>query len=300
MWAIDGIANFLPYAGFPLLILVPVALFRRRPNLTKFTAVPLLVWVAALVTPNAFLATARDTPTTGPELRVVTANVLMSNTQLAALADDVLAEAPDVIVFEELQQDLPQVSRALATAYPFRISTQDPWVTLASRFPLEDARRLETRSDDRGRDLLTASLNIDGQRVTVIAVHLMPPLNAAAFETNRAQREVLDAETARASGPLMVIGDFNATTFSPSFAGFLINSGLRIAASDRTLEPTFFAYGLLGIRIDHILARNLDIHDERVFALTGSDHRGVSVEVSVSGDRRVSPHTGRGTVNVGG
>lgn len=281
MWAIDGLANFLPYAGLPLLVLAPAPFLMRRRWLAALVVVPVMVWLVILLTPIFFVTlTGHASPGT-PRLRVVTANVLMSNEQLSTLASDVLAQAPDVIVFEELQHDVAEVSRALAEAYPYRISTEIPWVTVASRFPLEDARRLAIAADDRGRDLLTATIEVDGQRLTLIAVHFMPPLDGEAFEVNRQQREALEVAVAGVDGPLIVLGDFNATTLSPTFARLLFGTGLRIASASRLMTPTYFAYGRLGVRIDHVLVRNVDVVHDEVFTLTGSDHRGVSVEVGL-------------------
>jgi len=284
VWAIDGLANFLPYAGFPLLLFVPASILMRRRLLVAVAVVPFIAWLFVLATPQFFLTLAEDAPAGAPTLRVVTANVLMSNQNLDTLATEVLAEAPDVVVFQELTQDIDDFSPALAAAYPYRISTDTPWVTLASRFPLEGARVLAIEADDRGRDLLTAAVEVDGQRVTVIAVHLMPPLNGEAYRINAQQRALLEAESDRVQGPLVVLGDFNATTLSPTFAQLLIGTDLRIAAESRSIEPTYFAYGRLGVRIDHVLVRSLGIAGERVFSLTGSDHRGVAVELSLPPD----------------
>lgn len=281
MWAIDGLANFLPYAGLPLLLVTPATFFVRRRVLAMLAIAPVAVWAFILLTPVFFVTLAGDLAPGTPTLRIVTANVLMSNEQLPSLASDVLAQAPDVIVFEELRHDLAEVSPALAEAYPYCLSTETPWVTVASRFPLEDARRLAIADNDRARDLLTATIEADGQRLTLIAVHFMPPLDAQAFEVNRQQRALLETTAAGVDGPLVVLGDFNATTLSPTFARLLLGTHLRIASTKRMMSPTYYAYGRLGVRIDHVLIRRLGVVRDSVFTLTGSDHRGVSVEVSL-------------------
>ncbi|MBM4414782.1 MAG: hypothetical protein FJ035_00600 [Chloroflexi bacterium] len=281
MWAVDGLANFLPYAGLPLLLAGPVTLLLRRRAATLLAIALLAGGVAIIAAPGAFLALAHPAPAGTPQLRVVTANVLMSNDRLAALAEDVLAQDPDVIVFEELQHDLAQVSPRLASAYPFRFSTALPWLTVASRLPLADTRVIPVATNDRGRDLLAATVDVGGERVSLLAVHLMPPLNADAFRITTAQHSALQAAVERAEGPLLVVGDLNATAFSPTFAGMLRGTGLRIAAGSRWPEPTYFAYGRLGVRIDHVLVRELGVAAERVFDLAGSDHRGLSVDVTL-------------------
>jgi endonuclease/exonuclease/phosphatase (EEP) superfamily protein YafD len=283
MWAVDGLANFLPYAGLPLLLAGPVTLLARRRAATLAAMLLVAAGVAIIAAPGAFLALAHEPEPDAPRLRVVTANVLMNNERLSSLADDVLAQEPDVIVFEELQHDLAEVSPRLAAAYPHRLSTDIPWLTVASRLPLADARQIALAGSDRGRDLLAATIEVAGQRVALVAVHIMPPLNGDAFRLTREQHEALEAEARRAAGPLLVVGDLNATALSPTFAGLLRSTGLRIATGSRWPRPTYFAYGRFGVRIDHVLVRDLAVASERVFALDGSDHRGLSVDVALRG-----------------
>lgn len=282
MWAIDGLANFIPYAGLPLLAVIPVTFLVRRRMIALLLAVPVVIWLGVVVvTPSLFISSKSDVAEDTPRLRVVTANVLMSNDRLPSLAEDVLAQQPDVVVFEELRHDLAEVSPELAAMYPHRISTDIPWVTLASRWPLRDAHVLPIAADDRGRDLLTATVEMSGQTLTLLAMHFMPPLDSDAFEVNRQQRAVLERAVAGIDGPLAVVGDFNATTLSPTFARLLLGTGLRIASTNHFLTPTYQAYGRFGIRIDHVLVRGLDLVGDGVFDLSGSDHRGLAVELGL-------------------
>ncbi len=284
MWALDGVANFVPYVAVPLLVLMPAALVLRRHVLSLLAGGALLVVLVLTTAPTLlFLELPGDAPPDASQLRVVTANVLMSNERLEDLASDVLAQQPDVIVFQELRHDLSGVAPALAAAYPYRLSTEEPWVTVASRLPLEDGAHLRLPREERHRDLLTATLEVDGQRITLIAGHVMPPLDGEAFAITLEQHELLTGAAAAADGPLIVVGDLNATSLSPTFAGFLWKTGLRIAASDRWPTATFSAYGL-GLRIDHVLVRDVAVTGEAVFDLAGSDHRGVAVDIALPPD----------------
>ena len=73
-----------------------------------------------------------------------------------------------MVVFEELYHSLETFSPALAAAYPYRISTEQQWVTLASRLPLQDARRLPLAEAVPGREPLTAAVEVNGQTVRSI------------------------------------------------------------------------------------------------------------------------------------
>jgi len=188
-----------------------------------------------------------------------------------------------VVVFEELREDFPTALPELAARYPYHISTTEPWVTLASRLPLEGARRIDLPLiDDPGRLPLTATVTVGGRPVTLFAIHVMPPLNSAANALHTAQYHLLAQQVALTTpGPLLVLGDFNATPLSPPFAGFLRSSGLRLSnMGDQT--PTHFPRSWLGLRIDHVLERGFEVCGEQVVTLTGSDHRGVAVDLRLS------------------
>ncbi|MBM3140716.1 MAG: hypothetical protein FJZ92_11080 [Chloroflexi bacterium] len=92
---------------------------------------------------------------------------------------------------------------------------------------------------------------------------------------------LLASEARAVAGPLLVVGDLNASTLSPSFARLLWRTGLRVATATRWPDATYHAYGRLAVRLDHVLVRGVGVAGEQVFELAGSDHRGVAVEVAL-------------------
>ena len=277
VWIIDGLSNFSPYYGLPLgLLIVPVVLFRRW-KLVALAAVPFMVWGVVMISVNWFLVPARSCSEPSA-LRVVTANVMVGNTQRGALADAILDQSPDVVVFEELVVDLEELSPALAKAYPYRISTETPWVTLASRLPLEDMRRVPLDPAIPGREPLAAQVRIGDQLVTLLGTHEIPALSRITYREHLKQYELLEREVREASGPVMVIGDINATVYSPAFVRLLMRTDLR-SVSDGSQHPTHTPTLNLSIRIDHVLIRDLTACEEQVFELPGSDHDGLVVGV---------------------
>jgi vancomycin resistance protein VanJ len=276
MWLVNGVFNFLPLFWIALLLPVMAAAPFRRHRVTLLSAVP-LAGVLMLMGGSRSLMTAGQACEAPPTIRVATANVLMSNDRLPDLARDILDQSPDVVVFEELRYDLESFSPDLARAYPYRISTETNWLTIASRLPLHDARRLTLTVDAPGREPLAAEVEAGGQRVTILAVHAQVPLSAQTYRLHQEQYALLAAEAKAAAGPVIALGDFNATVFSPLFARFVWSTGLRVASADQV--PTHFPRQHLGLRIDHVLVRGGAVCGELVFDLTGSDHRGVAVGV---------------------
>jgi endonuclease/exonuclease/phosphatase (EEP) superfamily protein YafD len=73
------------------------------------------------------------------------------------------------------------------------------------------------------------------------------------------------------NGPVVVAGDFNATPCTPVFKDFLRLADLSLWGLP---VPTFPAQlGWLGISIDHILVRHVQVTDVETLSSMGSDHR---------------------------
>ena len=72
MWAVDGLANFIPYAVVPLMLLVPAAIVTRRRWVGVLVGTTLVAGLALVATPTLlFLEVAEDAPEGSPRLRVV-------------------------------------------------------------------------------------------------------------------------------------------------------------------------------------------------------------------------------------
>ncbi|MCS6971102.1 MAG: endonuclease/exonuclease/phosphatase family protein [Planctomycetota bacterium] len=144
---------------------------------------------------------------------------------------------------------------------------------LLSRFPLR-ARSLELA----GAYGLEAELQLPGQAARLLLLHAHSPRSPQLAAANRQQLRLLAEYAARLSGPLIVLGDFNATAAAPGLAA-LRAVGLRAAAGPQPATwPSWL--GPLGIGIDHILVRDLAAAGPRAWRLPGSDHRAVSVRLA--------------------
>lgn len=284
MWIVDDAFNLAGYAWLPLLGLpVAVALLRWLRSRRALLAAcgPIVLWAVFMA--GSRLTLVQVSTCDVPALRVVNANVLQTNERLPELADAVLAQHPDVVVFEELAVDITSVSPAFGAAYPYRLTTEVPWVTLASRLPLEQPRRLALPQRFAGYAPLLAEVQVAGRTVHIVGVHVAAPLGSGAYETHQSQYAIA-LDQVRDKSPVVLIGDLNATPTSPTFLRFLFQSGLRSASEGLTQLPTYTVRGPFAMRIDHALVKGLDVCSVQVFSLPGSDHRGIVVDLQLPGD----------------
>jgi endonuclease/exonuclease/phosphatase (EEP) superfamily protein YafD len=281
-WGFGLAAHFrLQYAVAGLVLLVPLALRRRFawcaalagavalgvPGLVAYPPIPLLP------TPTIAPAAARDADGSA-RIRIVSANLFFLNRQPGRLAPIVSAAAPDVVVLEEFTPEALRELDELRRTYPHRLETpaEGPYgIALLSRYPLEDARSFTLGQTTAVEARIMAP---DGVRFSIIGVHLRSPTSAqGAAERNR-QLGLLAAERARITGPLVVIGDFNLSPFSPSYGNWLAHARLTDTRRHRMYLATWPAFlPILGIPIDHcFISEEFQLADLRRLAAFGSDH----------------------------
>jgi endonuclease/exonuclease/phosphatase (EEP) superfamily protein YafD len=291
-WLGDLFAHFrVQYAALSLLSVI-VFVWLRRPSFIAIALVVLIVnitsgwsqlgWTHRPQIQSASAANAAE------KLRVASINVYYRNHDHKRVVQFLREQQPDVVVLVEITPKWRQALDSLDSIYTYRYFSASPiqpvgervvrGVLLMSRWPIERADLIDF--GNWAEPGISATLNVRGQPFHVIGVHPCWPLGPGiAAERNRELTKV--AGIARSiKGPLVVLGDFNITPFSPHFETFLRESGLKSAAESNWVPtwPTFLP--LAGIQIDHALISP----DVRVLSFVrgpriGSDHWPIVVEL---------------------
>jgi len=167
---------------------------------------------------------------------------------------------------------------ALATIeaqFPFRYRTSGAGgrgVDLWSRLPMKDIGTLSLESVRE--PAIQATLLASGHPLRLFAVHTSWPVDPASA-ARRNRQLVLLAEHARATKlPLVAVGDFNISPFSPHFRRLLTDGNLRSAADGFGWQPTWPTFlPPAGIQIDHgFVSPAVSVQSFRRGAGNGSDH----------------------------
>jgi endonuclease/exonuclease/phosphatase family metal-dependent hydrolase len=144
---------------------------------------------------------------------------------------------------------------------------------LLSRWPMR-AKELDML-DAPGVD---AVIDMPWGPVRVIAVHTWSPRNRISIGRNMRQLRELAGLAATEPGPLLVLGDLNASPGHPGIVG-LRQAGLRQAhGGSPATWPSWL--GPFGITIDHALVRGLRLGGTQAIDLPGSDHHGIRLQLS--------------------
>jgi endonuclease/exonuclease/phosphatase family metal-dependent hydrolase len=135
--------------------------------------------------------------------------------------------------------------------------------------------------EETGEPAIQATLLAGGHPLRLFAIHTSWPL-APASARRRNRQLVLLAQQARATTvPLVALGDFNISPFSPHFRQLLADGNLRSAADGFGWQPTWPTFlPPAGIQIDHGLVNApVVVQSFRRGERDGSDHRPIVIDL---------------------
>ena len=275
-WVFDLFANFrLQYLVLGLAATVGLALGRRW-LLTSLSSLPILINLVLIV--PLYIGG----PATGEKVAsLLLWNVNYHNERIEEVISHIAETDADVAAVLELTAPL---SEAIRSAFP-----EHQWLAT----PRDDAFGIGVLV--RGQVVSQRVLGLSGEAlpahevvlstrsgpITILAVHTLPPVRRE-YAKQRDQMMVEIGEWAnQVQGPVVVIGDLNATSWSASFRKLIGESRLRDSQRGFGLSATWpRQLTPLSISIDHLLhSGELAASVRRTGPFVGSDHRSLYVEL---------------------
>lgn len=206
---------------------------------------------------------------------VMQANVLKTNLNSEMLHQLILEEEPDVFAGAEITERFEGMLDLLAALYPYRmVYPQDGSYGLAvlSKYPLTQAAYAHLASPAVPSCLF--DIDMDGTRISFCALH--PPTPQRDISARDAEFQAIARHFVSGAENLVVLGDFNATPWTPALKTMMRALRLRTAREGRGIYgswPAFFPLPFLRLPIDHILYRgNIEASDFKTGPFIGSDH----------------------------
>jgi endonuclease/exonuclease/phosphatase (EEP) superfamily protein YafD len=274
-WA-DVVAIFLSAVLVPVAAAVVIAAVVRRLGTSVVAASWVLFAAVALAGPWS--------PDAGPPppspVRVVAANVLGANRQVAPAADDLLGQRPDVLVVSEDGTALDAELRGSFT-HAFSSDPRGRGTGVYTDLPVERLA-LPARLDDRRG--VRVRVDAPSGPFVLYALHLPRPwpyqtsdFQVTPTEYRRVIHDVVASIRAERL-PVVVAGDLNLVDRTSWYRD--MTSTLRDAMRSSWAGPTSRKWWPLLARIDHIFeSPGWCSSGARRFAITGSDHRGVTASI---------------------
>jgi endonuclease/exonuclease/phosphatase (EEP) superfamily protein YafD len=281
-----GLASLSPLLAVPALIVITLAARRRN----WVAVVPAVV---AAVLPWTFMigylvpAPGVSGPTTPLRALLVTAHDGAANAvDISAAAR---AQQADLVVVTELTSTLAHDLTAAGlgrTLIPRYVSVPEhgpksAGLAIFSRYPVDDVRPLPGTQ----WPAVLARVTVGSTPVTLVVGHAVQP-SVGNLEVWRSDLHAFDA-TAKVKGPVLVLANLNATPWHPQFRR-LVAGRLHDAADvlGRGLRPTWPAWSVVPmLPMDHALVAGLGVTELGVVAVSGTDHRALSIEVRIPTSR---------------
>lgn len=296
-WAIFGDPAWLQpvnlttfWWSLPAVALAPLAFLLGSRRSAALLAVPAVAWLWSYGT--AFLPNSVDGT---PALRVASYNTYVAAPDASHVLQLVREAEPDVLLVQEVFPERErQLEASLADALPEHHVVQSPGVGgvgVYSRYPIVEVIPIGDATT-RSRSTAVVVLDVDGQHVQVVPVHLISPCPTCG--ANVVQRIELEGAVRRAEIdavlaalqpdlPAIVGGDFNSTDRSLPYRE-LADAGFTDPQRDAGSGPGFTWPNSsrvgAAIRIDWILVRGLTSVGAYVAPGTASDHRPVVVDLA--------------------
>jgi len=284
-WTLATIYSLQLHAAAACVVAMLAALVLKR----HFFFAWLLLAVALLFTGHAVLMgrefaepmTVSDAG--APTFRLLSFNILSTNYAKGEdITRTILSSGADLVNVMEAQP-LRVYMDELSKTYPYRVGCgvmiRDCDQLMLSKVPIETPV-VRTLSDIFPDRFILAKVTIAGRTINFAGIHTTKPYfdNFHSLELNRAALALTET-----NGPLLLSGDFNASSLAPNMRRFLRVTQLKTGAWEPATWPTR-ARGL-GVPIDHVFARApLKIKSvTRLPDAQGSNHYGLIAEIAVTG-----------------
>ncbi len=286
-WRLALLAHFRPHLVATCGVLALLVAAVDLPTGPKLALLVLLVACAAIHLREVVRSTPAGTVADGNErLRIAAANVLRGNTDKQSVIDWVRREKVDVFVAAEAALGWTAALAALRDELPHVAGHPSGDVLIFSRYEIAgEARHLFPNVG------YAVAVEIAG--LTVVGVHTASPEDG---NHSRACDELIGmvgALVQACTGPVAVVGDFNATPWSAPIQNLIAETGLAFGPGARLGSfPAEWAGvkvpAWLGIPIDLVAAgKGARVAERRHGPRIGSDHWPVVAEIRYS--RRLDP-----------
>ncbi|WP_431795739.1 endonuclease/exonuclease/phosphatase family protein [Microbacterium enclense] len=280
---VRGVERRILIAAYPIVVFAGLA--RRRALSVAAGALAVLHIVASVRARGG----RRPHPIDDSSLcfRLVTANLLCSNSDISRLSDEIAAEDADVVLLQEVTPEVLAVLRrsCLWSAYPHRRVAARPeyhGAATFSRFPVVHDEVL----DVAGSPMLRTDLATPRGRVRVVNVHTVAPLTRGQARRWDRQMAWLGAFADADASPVILAGDFNATGDHAPFRR-LLRGGLRdafdaVGRGSGATWPSGHRFLPALLRLDHVVTGDgIGVGSLRAVPSVGSDHARLVAELGI-------------------
>jgi len=217
------------------------------------------------------------------QVRILQSNVLYKNKQYSQVISLVKSEKPDLAVFVEVSEKWMKELAVLKDTFPYSFNNQDSsnmGTAIYSKLPLENSSIIDLSGD---RKTLVTDVKVKGSVFSLIASHLYIPTSKQSFKFRNQQLVRLADYLTTVKQPLVALGDWNITMWSPFYKHFISQTKLKNARYGFGIIPSWpTTFSPLLIPIDQsLVSSDIKVLSIRTGRKVGSDHLPVIQDLAI-------------------
>ena len=227
---------------------------------------------------------AESAPGGDTRLKVLSANILSSNTEHQRLFDLLDAEAPDIVLLQEVSPQWLEALDPLRRIYPYSYAEAREGnfgIALFSRVQLTSVSHID--SPPLGYPTIIATLNVEGAALHLAGTHPMIPVREKFYSARNEQLASIVQLFEGRDGSHVLVGDLNTSMWDFNYRSLEEETGLRNARTGFGIVPTwptFMPFAM--IPIDHVLiSDDVSVVEMRSGPRIGSDHLPLIVTIAL-------------------
>jgi endonuclease/exonuclease/phosphatase (EEP) superfamily protein YafD len=213
-------------------------------------------------------------------LKLISMNVNFRNKNSKPILNFMNTSDADVIAVQEATRFWLNQFESLKPKYPHRRyqeNRNNHGLVILSQIPFQ-----KVQSSNFDVPFINATLKLPEKPISIVTIHFFTPMTEWMFKNRNFEFLELGSIVNSGQNSMIVAGDFNASTWSPTYQAFVRKTHLNDARVGFGVFPTFPTnLPLIMIPIDQCLvSSDLKILDFHSGPNIGSDHLPVIVEVA--------------------
>lgn len=278
-WLLELTTHFrVQYLVFLIVMAGLLAIGRKFSTAAVFLAGALLN--AAILSP--WLVPSSRVKPAGKSIRAMVLNVHTANTRHDLVLGEIRRVQPDMLLLMEVDHKWAQALQDLAKTLPHRVLVprdDNFGIALFSQLPLKWSEVVNW-AGDADVPSIVAVVEAPERPFFLVGTHPLPPANRENAALRNEQLEKIASAVTGQRLPAMVLGDLNATPWSPHFRKLERSAALRDTGRRSGWHPTWpVQFPLLWIPLDHCLVSpGIAVASRTIGNGVGSDHYPVIVD----------------------
>ncbi|BAY12542.1 endonuclease/exonuclease/phosphatase family protein [Calothrix sp. NIES-2098] len=217
------------------------------------------------------------------QIRLLSFNINIQNNDNKEVINVVRNSHPDLALFLEVNRSaFDNLKAELKNTLPYTFRSPGGGLAIFSRLPIQDVKA--DNFNGKGGHNLIATLTLDQQPIKLIGTHPIVPVTRSNFHRRNLQLAALSDYIRELNQPLILMGDFNLTPWSPYYRRFINKTNLHNTRLGFGILPSWprpathvhlpsWIIPLINIPIDHcFVSKHFSVAQIYTGANANSDH----------------------------